>query len=143
MRPGSWFEYRITEERSDLRDGKVWKERYVVVSVEDERIVFDHYENGKRLEQVIGNVNWANGIIGTDGLSKVGDEELDTSLGRISACVYGSDRCGGGTEIFVDSHGIMYKSVESQLWSMGVRHSVTRELVDRGWITSGRLRPRH
>jgi len=132
MGPGSWFEYSMTEERSDLPDDKVWNEKYVVTSVEDERIVFDHYENGKKLEQVIGNRDCANGIIGMNGLHKVGNEELDTSFGKVSVCVYRSDRCGGGTEIFIDSQGMMYKSIESQLWSMGIRHSVTRKLVNRG-----------
>ena len=132
MKNGSWFEYRVTEEQSDLCDDKVWKEKYIVASVEGDDIVFDHYRNDKKLEQVIGNRSYANGIIRTDGLSKIGIERLDTFSGKIDTDAYRSNRCGGGTEIFVDSRGTMYKSIESQLWSMGVRYSITRELIGKG-----------
>jgi len=131
LKIGSWFEYKVTESQSDLDVEKVWKEKYIVVSFNQKEIVFDYYKNEKKLEQVIGNKDYANGIIRTDDLSEVGLEKLNTPFGKINTYIYDSNRCGGRTKIFTDAEGIMYKSIEDQLWSMGIRHSITRELIDK------------
>ena len=132
LKIGSWFEYKVTETQSDLDIDNVWNEKYIVISVNKKEIVFDYYKDGNTLEQVIGNKDYANGIIRTDDLSETGLEKLNTPLGKIDTYVHDSNRCGGGTKIFTDTEGIMYKSIESQLWSMGIKHLITRELIDKG-----------
>lgn len=125
----SWFEYKVTEKQSDLRENKTWTEKYVVTSVNGKDIDFDLYVDGKLEEKLTGNTAYGNGIIKMSGLAKNESKTIETAFGPKTVNVYKSNMCGGGVEMYMDTEGIMYQSVESQLWSMGVVFSIKRELT--------------
>jgi hypothetical protein len=138
MKVGSWFEYKVTEERSDVPGKKTHTEHYAVASINGDDIVFDKCIDGKKTEeQVEGRTSFGNGLVRNDDLKKYATETIDTAFGKKTVDVSdsmhnGVGRCGGSTVTYVGSDGVMYRSIEKQLWSMGVRYTLTRDLVDLG-----------
>lgn len=132
MDKGSWFEYKVTEYTSNVEGEKVWTEKYEIMSISGQDVVFIRYVDGVKKDLVNGNISYANLLVKNDDLSKTGTETIETAMGEKTVDVFDSNRCGGSTTVYQDESGLMYKSVESQLWSMGVKHSITRELISLG-----------
>jgi hypothetical protein len=128
-----WYEYIVTEEQSDKTERIQKKEKFVVKSVTDDEVVFERFTDGKANGEYKGKTSYANWLIRNDDLSKVAEEEIDTpTYGKRKLDVFGSDRCGGSTTVWQDGLGLMYRAVQSQMWSKGIIYKKTFELINFG-----------
>jgi hypothetical protein len=126
---GTWFEYEVTQERSDDGIIRQFNERYELESKNGEgTLYFNYRENFEEMNPFEGNEKYASGIFDHSRLRKDRTEEYSIITGNILTEVYVSDRCGGSETVWVDVHNVAYKDVRKQMWSMGVIYTETRIL---------------
>lgn len=128
---GTWFEYEVTEDQDGIVTSR-YIERYTLLSQCGKDTLFDVYREGRKCGQVDGNIDYANGHFRNDRLTKKGTEEIQTIDGRKSLDVFVSDRCGGSTTVYQDGDGLMYRGINTQMWSGGVIAKISRDLIRYG-----------
>jgi len=128
MEIGTWFEYEVVIERSDMGIVREFNERYELASKNGKELKFDFRENFDRKDQVEGNSTYASGIFDHSRLRKDRTEQYHLISGNINTDVFVSDRCGGSETMWVGNENVAYKDIKTQMWSMGVIYTETRIL---------------
>ena len=127
MDVGTEFFYEVRETLSDRNCVKIHEERYVVERVDGDNIYFSVYKDGSLERDAIGKASYGNGHIRNDRLTKQYEDVIDTRFGEKKVDVMSSDRCGGSTVIYQSD--VVYRFVQSQMWSGGVIFEQTYDLI--------------
>lgn len=128
---GTWFEYDVVEKQDNVVKAR-YHERYVLLSQCGKETIFECYRDGRKSGQVDGNVDYANGHFRNDRLRESDGERIATMDGEKSLKVFVSDRCGGSTKVYQDENGLMYRGINTQMWSGGVIAEFVRDLTNYG-----------
>ncbi len=128
METGTWFEYEVEIERSDMGVVRQFNERYELLSKEGDILHFSMRENFDDKGMVDGSSDYASGIFDHKGLIMDHTEQYSLVGETIPVDVYVSDRCGGGETMWVGKDDVVYKDIRTQMWSMGVMYKETRTL---------------
>lgn len=131
MQVGSWFDYKVTIERSDVGITDSFIERYTVVELDGTKPKFICSRDGTAPIEVNDRNVYVGKVFEFEDLSKDNTVSIDTVFGKIVADVYKSNRCGGGETVYLGPDFYVYIDIKTQLWSGGILYKETREFVDR------------
>jgi hypothetical protein len=126
---GSWVEYEVTVTRSDKKKSESFVEKYTVTTLDGDACTILKEVEGKDPETINGSLRFGSCIFDIDHMFKTGSENMTTVFGHMYVNIFETDRLGGGERIFLGKDNIVFRDVRTQMWSMGVLYTETRELV--------------
>ena len=124
---GNWFAYQYTEAVSGRPCGEPQIERYIVKSVDGDKVTLSRDINQGEPTEIVGSNDRGTCVFEFTNLEKKGSDNMKTAFGSMFVTVYEKEEGDEGRRIFIGKDNIAFRVIYTRKTDDGL-FTKTREL---------------
>ena len=124
---GDWFAYQFTVAVSGRPQGEIAIERFVIKSIDGDKVTLARDLNNGTPETVEGDVSFGTCVFDYGNLAKRGSDNMKTSFGSMYVTVYENESGDDGLRIFIGKDNIAFRIIKTRKTDAGL-YTETHEL---------------